>query len=63
MTFLYPNPCYNEVCYKVTALYQSLGGQNIDTCNCCKLIVCCNLDRHFKGCYLQKTAKNKDIVF
>ena len=21
MTLLYPNPCYNEVCYKVTALY------------------------------------------
>ena len=21
MTMLYPNPCYNEVCYKETALY------------------------------------------
>ena len=21
MTVLYPNPCYNEVCYKGTALY------------------------------------------
>ena len=21
MTLLYPNPCYNEVCYKGTALY------------------------------------------
>ena len=25
MTILYPNPCYNEVCYKGTALYYDLG--------------------------------------
>ena len=24
MTMLYPNPCYNEVCYKGTALYLGL---------------------------------------
>ena len=25
MTVLYPNLCYNEVCYKGTALYMSLN--------------------------------------
>ena len=24
MTVLYPNPCYNEVCYKGTALYMEV---------------------------------------
>ena len=26
MTVLYPNPCYNEVCYKGTALYVLITG-------------------------------------
>ena len=24
MTMLYPNPCYNEACYKATALYYNI---------------------------------------
>ena len=36
---LYPNPCYNEVCYKETVLYYYLlsydvaSGSEITTCN------------------------------
>ena len=32
MTVLYPNPCYNEVCYRGSALYmvRKLGSVTLD---------------------------------
>ena len=32
MTVLYPNLCYNEVCYKGTAVYPRGGGTLIFSC-------------------------------
>ena len=32
MTVLYPNPCYNEVCYKGTVVYDTVCSETSKTC-------------------------------